>query len=124
MKHNGLNKNGLCLAILVGATGFLMAPAFAQDAKTADHMNKQQHEEGSDQPVNDTWITTKVKAELLADRDVSGMDISVETVNGTVTLTGHVDTQAQIDRATALARGIKGVTNVDASGLSVAGTHR
>ncbi len=66
----------------------------------------------SDQPVDDTWITTKVKSSLLADSDVSGLDINVETVNGVVTLSGQVDQQAQIEHATRIARDIQGVTDV------------
>lgn len=73
----------------------------------------------SDQPVDDTWITTKVKSSLLADSEVSGLDINVDTLNGTVTLRGDVESQAQIDAATRIAQGIEGVTNVDASGLTV-----
>lgn len=73
----------------------------------------------SDQPVDDTWITTKVKSSLLADSDVSGLEINVDTLNGTVTLRGDVESQAQIDTATRIAQGIEGVTNVDASGLMV-----
>ncbi|WP_246123036.1 BON domain-containing protein [Luteimonas wenzhouensis] len=73
----------------------------------------------SDQPVDDTWITTKVKSSLLADSDVSGLSIDVETVNGTVTLSGEVDSQAQIDEATRIAREIEGVVNVDSSRLTV-----
>ncbi len=74
----------------------------------------------SDQPIDDTWITTKVKSSLLADTDVAGLDIEVETVNGVVTLTGQVDEQAQIDHATRIARDIEGVTDVQTSGLTVA----
>ena len=74
----------------------------------------------SDQPIDDTWITTKVKSSLLADTDVAGLDIEVETVNGVVTLTGEVDEQAQIDHATRIARDIEGVTDVQTSGLTVA----
>lgn len=77
----------------------------------------------SDQPVDDTWITTKVKSSLLADSDVAGLDIEVETVNGVVTLTGQVDEQTQIDRATQIAREIEGVSDVQAAGLTV-GTDR
>ena len=73
----------------------------------------------SDQPVDDTWITTKVKSSLLADSDVSGLDIEVETVNGVVTLTGQVDEQAQIDRATEIARDIEGVTEVRTAAVTV-----
>lgn len=73
----------------------------------------------SDQPINDTWITTKVKSSLLADTDVSGLEINVETVNGVVTLSGQVDEQMQIDRATAIARDIEGVTEVRTASLTV-----
>ena len=73
----------------------------------------------SDQPVDDTWITTKVKSSLLADTDVAGLDIDVETLNGVVTLSGQVDQQAQIQNATRIAREIEGVTDVRTTGLVV-----
>ena len=73
----------------------------------------------SSQPLDDTWITTKVKASLLADDDVSGLKIDVETVNGVVTLTGDVASQAQVDEAKRIAAGIEGVTDVDTSALNV-----
>lgn len=71
----------------------------------------------SQQPVDDTWITTKVKSSLLADADVSGLDIDVETVNGVVSLSGQVDEQAQIDQAKQIARGIEGVAEVQTTDL-------
>lgn len=73
----------------------------------------------SEQPGTDTWITTKVKSSLLADSDVSGLDIDVETVNGVVTLSGQVDQQMQIDEATRIAREIQGVTDVRTTALTV-----
>lgn len=76
----------------------------------------------SDQPVNDTWITTKVKSSLLADSDVAGLNIEVETINGVVMLSGQVAEQAQIQHATRIARGIEGVTDVRTTGL-VRGTN-
>lgn len=78
----------------------------------------------SDQPGTDTWITTKVKSSLLADSNVSGLDIQVETVNGVVTLTGQVDQQTQIAEATRIAREIEGVTEVRTAGLTTAATNR
>lgn len=71
----------------------------------------------SAQPVSDTWITTKVKTELLASSEVSGTDIKVETVNGTVKLSGMA-TKAQADKAASIARNIDGVKSVDTSGLT------
>lgn len=73
----------------------------------------------SDQPVDDTWITTKVKSSLLADSDVAGTEVSVETINGVVHLSGYVDDQRQIDRAVEVARDIEGVTRVESSGLQL-----
>ena len=73
----------------------------------------------SDQPINDTWITTKVKSSLLADSDVAGTEVSVETINGVVHLSGYVDDQRQIDRAVEVARDIEGVTRVESSGLQL-----
>lgn len=119
-----LNKERVLLAAVLGGASLLMAPAFAQDSAKKNDAWQNAAQEDSSQPASDTWITTKVKAELLADTEVSGTAIKVETVNGVVTLSGEVDSQAQIDKAKALARGIKGVTNVDASMLSVAGTTR
>jgi len=75
----------------------------------------------SDQPASDTWITTKVKSSLLADTDVAGLEINVETVNGVVTLTGKGAQQAQIDEATRIAREIDGVTDVRTTGFVVGG---
>ncbi|WP_031372369.1 MULTISPECIES: BON domain-containing protein [Lysobacter] len=71
----------------------------------------------SAQPVSDTWITTKVKAELLATKGVTGTDINVETVNGVVRLSGHVDGKTEADKAVEIARKIDGVKKVDSTGL-------
>lgn len=75
----------------------------------------------SEQPVGDTWITTKVKASLLADEDVAGLEIDVETVNGVVTLSGNVESQAQVEEAKRIASNIEGVTDVDTRGLTAGG---
>ena len=77
----------------------------------------------SEQPGTDTWITTKVKSELLTTKDVSGMEIKVETVNGMVALSGTVATKVEADRAIAAAKSIKGVKSVDSSTLMVAAAH-
>lgn len=71
----------------------------------------------SDQPVTDTWITTKVKSELATTDGVKSMDISVKTVDGIVTLTGVLATDIAVKKATAAAESVKGVKRVDASGL-------
>ncbi len=108
----------LAASFLVGAIGFAHAGDPQAQDRSGDHATG---EKQSDQPVGDTWITTKVKAQLLADEHVSGLEIGVETVNGVVKLTGDVATQAEADRAKAVAEGTEGVANVDASGINVGG---
>lgn len=71
----------------------------------------------SDQPVTDTWITTKVKAELALIDGVKSTDISVKTVDGVVTLTGVLDSDTAVKKAEAGAQSVKGVKEVDSSGL-------
>jgi hyperosmotically inducible protein len=71
--------------------------------------------------ASDSWITTKVKAALLADHRTKGTEISVKTVNKVVHLTGNVGSQQEIDSAKQIARGIKHVKSVDTSGLKVSG---
>ena len=92
-------------------------------AMAADDPRHDQHQMGdSEQPMGDTWITTKVKASLLADDDVAGLQIDVETLNGVVTLGGDVASQAQIDEARRIASEIEGVTDVDTTALRVDAT--
>ena len=62
--------------------------------------------------IDDGVITTKVKAALLGDSGVKSSDISVVTSDGSVQLSGFVNDQTQIDRATEVARGVDGVKNV------------
>jgi hyperosmotically inducible protein len=64
------------------------------------------------QKIDDTAITTKVKTALLADPDTKGTAISVETVNGTVQLSGFVTSQAEAARAKDIAGRVDGVTRV------------
>lgn len=68
--------------------------------------------------VADTVITTKVKADLIKEPDLKAMDVHVETVNGVVKLSGFVPSQTEADKAVQLARGVKGVTEVQ-NGLQI-----
>lgn len=71
--------------------------------------------------ASDSWITTKVKSDLLADRDTKSFDVSVTTIHGVVQLRGNLATQDAVDRVAAIAKTVTGVKSVDTSGLSVAG---
>jgi hyperosmotically inducible protein len=73
--------------------------------------------DNADERVSDTWITTKVKSSLLMSNNVDGLDLSVETKDGTVTLTGTASSTAERDLAVEIAKDIKGVKGVNASGV-------
>jgi hyperosmotically inducible periplasmic protein len=64
------------------------------------------------QALDDTTITTRVKAKMAEDPAVSAMRIQVETLNGTVQLSGFAVSQAEKDRAAQLARGVSDVREV------------
>ena len=59
--------------------------------------------------VDDATITTQVKSRMLADKDVAGTSISVETLNGTVMLSGFAKSNMERSTAEKIARGVNGV---------------
>jgi osmotically-inducible protein OsmY len=69
-------------------------------------------QEGTGEYIDDSVITTKVKAEIFKDSSLKSSEINVETFKGAVQLSGFVNSQADIDRAVEVARGVKGVTSV------------
>lgn len=72
--------------------------------------------------TSDTWITTKVKADLLTEKGIPGSDIKVETNKGVVSLSSTVAiSDAQKATAVAITKKIKGVTAVSADGLMAGG---
>ena len=62
--------------------------------------------------MSDQRITATVKSKMLANPDVSGLDINVDTFRGNVTLKGFVESQNQIREAIQVARSVSGVENV------------
>ncbi|MGE0861475.1 MAG: BON domain-containing protein [Gammaproteobacteria bacterium] len=63
--------------------------------------------------LDDTMVTTKVKAALVGDPLTKAHQISVDTYKGTVKLSGFVDTLAAKQRAVEVARDIKGAARVE-----------
>jgi len=69
-------------------------------------------QEGTGEYVDDSVITTKVKAAILNDPTLKVAEINVETFKGVVQLSGFVNSQADISKAVEVARGVKGVKSV------------
>lgn len=62
--------------------------------------------------IDDSVITTKVKAAILDDKELKVTEINVETFKGVVQLSGFVNSQSDINRAASVAREVKGVKTV------------
>lgn len=62
--------------------------------------------------IDDTGITTSVKSKFVGNKEVDASAISVETLNGTVQLSGFAKSQKEKDTAADIARSVKGVKSV------------
>lgn len=62
--------------------------------------------------TKDTWITTKLRAKILADTSISDINYSIETVNGVIYLIGIAQNQQELDKVNNYARNISGVVRV------------
>lgn len=69
-------------------------------------------QEGTGGYIDDSVITAKVKAAIVEDPVLKATEINVETFKGVVQLSGFVKTQADVNRAAQVARGVKGVKSV------------
>ncbi len=69
-------------------------------------------QEGTGEYVDDSVITTKVKTAIFNEPTLKSAEINVETFKGVVQMSGFVNSQADINKAVELARGIAGVTSV------------
>jgi hyperosmotically inducible periplasmic protein len=101
---NRIGKRLGCAAC-VALTTALLPVAFMGCASTPTR-------ESTGQYVDDSTITTKVKAKLVGDPMVKSMEVSVETYKGVVQLSGFVDNKKQADRAEELANQVAGVQSV------------
>ena len=88
-----------CLVLLMLITTFVACASTRTRESTGEY-------------VDDSVITTKVKA-LLADDDfLKSFQISVETYKGIVQLSGFVNSQQAVDKAGQIARSVQGVKSV------------
>ena len=87
---------------------FILVAVFATILGCASTSSK----EGTGEYIDDSVITTKVKAAILNDETLKSSEVNVETFKGVVQLSGFVNSEADIATAASVARGVKGVTSV------------
>ncbi len=95
------------IALAIGA-GSVAAQSMKKDeAKTLDAKNEAAHVY-----VDDSVITSKVKAAVLNEPSLKSAEINVETSKGRVQLSGFVRSKADINKAVSVAKTVKGVKSV------------
>ena len=62
--------------------------------------------------AKDAWITTRVRSEMVVDADIRSVNYTIDTANGSVYLIGSARSQAELDRATRIARYVPDVRRV------------
>jgi osmotically-inducible protein OsmY len=62
--------------------------------------------------ANDAWITAQLRSQLVLETDVRSVNYTIDTTNGSVYLIGSARSQAELDRATQVARYVPGVRRV------------
>lgn len=118
MRTNNLFRKTLIAAGFAAAIAAVpFTQVAAQDAAMKDSSNQTVPDKTAD-----GWITTKVKSELATTKGIKSTDISVNTQDGVVTLTGTATSTAEKSKATQVAKAVKGVKSVDASALTVSDT--
>jgi hyperosmotically inducible protein len=90
----------------------LSAASFGASALAADH-HPSRDKQSVGEYTSDAMITTKVKAALVAEKNLSALHVTAETNLGVVTLTGTVATAEQVEHAARVARGVEGVKQVE-----------
>lgn len=112
--RHSLIAAGLMLAFAAAPLG----QALAQEASAS--MQKSEDNQTVPDKAADAWITTKVKSEFGTTKGIPATDISVDTSDGVVTLSGNVSTAKEKLHAIRAAKMVKGVKSVDASNLNIA----
>ena len=67
---------------------------------------------GTGEYIDDTVLTTKVKAAVFNEPTLKSAEINVETFKGVVQLSGFVNSQSDINKAVEVTRSVEGVTSV------------
>jgi len=96
----------LVLSSLVGISGCAIAVSLTGCASTTTH-------ESTGEVIDDSTITAKIKADYATDKDVSAMEVKVETYKGVVQLSGFVDNDYAKKKAGQIAKKVAGVTKVE-----------
>jgi len=114
----GVDRVDNKLVISTRTTG--LAESSRTDSDQTSRMASNEAPGADTDEASDTWITTQVKSLLLADSVSQGLDITVDTKDGVVSLEGALDDEDTIDHVREIAEDVAGVRDVDTARLIVA----
>jgi hyperosmotically inducible protein len=101
------DRLGLVTLILIAAL------SVAACGKSEEKVHESWKTPAAKTEVDDNTLVSTITSALKVDPEVRNLDIQVEADNGTVTLSGAVDNQAQMDRVNMLTWMVEGIKKVD-----------
>lgn len=113
------SRSAVAVAAALLVTGLVLGSNMALAASDGTATTPSKTASQAERVVSDSWITTKVKSEILANSVSKAFKVSVKTKKGAVSLTGKLPTQDAIDLVKMTAEKVKGVKSVDVSGLVI-----
>lgn len=114
-----MKKHYIAVSVALMLSGVLAAcdnnkPTIAGTSESTSTPQKMENAaDKTGQALDDSAITAKAKLALAGESDLKSMNISVETVQGRVTLSGNVPSEAESQRAATVVSGLEGVKGVD-----------
>ncbi len=106
-------RTGLIVAALLGTCAAAYATSHDNTGTPGKAVSK------AERVVSDSWITTKVKSEILANSLSKGFKVHVTTKHGAVALEGKLPNNDAVELVKMIAEKVQGVKSVDVSGLVV-----
>ena len=120
ISHTGkTSRHAITVAATLVVSGLVLGSSMALAASDGTATTPSKTASQAERVVSDSWITTKVKSEILANSVSKAFKVSVKTKNGAVSLTGKLPSQDAIDLVKMTAEKVKGVKSVDVSGLEI-----
>jgi hyperosmotically inducible protein len=109
-----MHRFGLFGALVIAAAAVAATPTYVMSQSTTDKMEQKTKDamQGAKTEITDSWVTAKTKIALFADERVKSGQVSVETVDGAVTLRGKVDSDEAKAAAESVAKAVEHVKSV------------
>ena len=109
-----MRRSRILGVFICASLAIVVAPAYVMAQSITDKMEQKAKGAAQDAKtgISDSWLTAKTKIALYGDDRIKGGQVSVETVNGAVSLRGKVDSDDAKAAAASVAQAVDGVKSV------------